>query len=985
MLKQWIVCACLGATIACSNQGGSGSDEVRSTSSRSAEALLGSGVSTEVLFDDPVSIPLYTYAPGPLSISADPNGFLVSWLDARESRGSNGLPEAAAHVVATRVSNSGVVGNLSGLVLSTGVVWGWSSGSARSAFNGQYYLVAWHKLRPPATNPLEYNLSDPSEIEAIRVSATGEPLDAEPFVVSTLPAGDASRIDAVLSNGGGFLVAWSGEKSSSAPGQVQSRTLSFGGSEAVLDPVTTYPFSGSDPSKYAFIFNGLNYVAAFVNPGNTGFTIAGLSHAASSDCAAIASPSIDAVALGTNGAGEVLVAYRGRVVPQNGPCTVGTQAVLIGADGLQKAPPISLGSSSALPTVNYVNGKYFVAGFQIDPSTNVASPTTSPLPATVACNASTCLAAVGTAVSRLSSAGVSLDELPISISAPAREQNEPIVTAGAGKYLAVWYEQSSDYDRVIHAGRLDAQGASLDPNPLLIAGNNGLIKDVGFDGTDFLVVWATQLPTNDWSVRLTRISSAGVLKDPLGIELNGVGSNVVMACATTECLVAWSTATLGVTYAKRVAPDGGLLDSPPVQLLSKASPAMLAYADGAYVLQYLTSDFDQPIDTDHPGKFLLQKLDLTGHAVGAPMPVPGTPQALRRCGSGYITRTFVLVGSTFTWFASLLDSNAQIVQAKLDLGDGIIWEPISSASLTTGCAIAWARRTDSWDIYGKLLSTDGGLTSSALPIAADAFNEFRPALAAGADGKILAVYRHFIAQLPYGSFRIAARLIEPSAFALGTLGTGGSGGGSTGGAGSVPTGGASDVGGSGGQANNTGGQLATGGTLNIGGSGGELNGSGGQLATGGTSHIGGSGDGAAGGMGGAVSRGGATNTGAVGGAAETGEGGEINTGEGGSSGGAPAGGSLATAGTVQSGGGVAAGGVAATAGTAQEAAGARGGHHSGGTGCAVSLRSAPLRTALPTALLLIAFAGWRRSRRASSRVSRGSRTLAIVSSFWQSS
>jgi hypothetical protein len=29
-------------------------------------------------------------------------------------------------------------------------------------------------------------------------------------------------------------------------------------------------------------------------------------------------------------------------------------------------------------------------------------------------------------------------------------------------------------------------------------------------------------------------------------------------------------------------------------------------------MQYLTSDFDEPIDADHPGKFLLQELDSLG-------------------------------------------------------------------------------------------------------------------------------------------------------------------------------------------------------------------------------------------------------------------------------------------------------------------------------------------------------------------------------------
>lgn len=82
----------------------------------------------------------------------------------------------------------------------------------------------------------------------------------------------------------------------------------------------------------------------------------------------------------------------------------------------------------------------------------------------------------------------------------------------------------------------------------------------------------------------------------------------------------------------------------------------------------------------------------------------GSPQTLRPCGSGYFTRTFKLVGgSTFTWFVSMLDSNAQVVQEHLDLGGVPIWEPIPSASTATGCVVAWAQgANDSWDIYGSI-------------------------------------------------------------------------------------------------------------------------------------------------------------------------------------------------------------------------------------------------------------------------------------------
>lgn len=983
MQKRWFSGVLVAATVACSNQGSPGSEDIQQTGSRYLQALHRSGISEEVLLDQPVSIPLFSEAAGPLNISADPNGFLVTWLDSRESRGSNAPAAAQSHVVSTRVSNSGVVANPSGSFLSTGPLWNIRAGGiagAHSAFNGQYYLIAWHQLTP-STYPLEINLSEPSEIDAVRVSTTGELLDAAPFAVSTLPAGDLSNVDAVLSNGNGFFVAWSGENSSSTPGQVQGRSLSFAGSEPELAPVTTYPVSGGDGSKYAFTFNGIDYQTAFVNAGNTGFTVGALNHPASSDCTAIASPSIDALALATNGAGETLVVYRGRVMPQNGPCTVGTKAVLIGANGLEKAPSISLGASTALPAVSYVNGKYFAAGFEIDPATNIASPSSSHVPTTLACNASACLGVVGGGVSRLSSTGAPLDNPPIVVSTPARAENEPIVTAGAGEYLAVWYEQTGDYDdRSIRAGRLDASGASLDATALPIAGRYTFIIDAGFNGTDFVVLWTDVLAPNGHAFFLTRISPTGQVKDPTGIELSGVAGSVVMACAASECLVAWADenyANPGAIRSTRLAADGTMLDSPPVQVLPRGITAMLAATNSGYVLEYITSN--QPIDSDNPGKVLLQKLAPTGQPVGAPLPVAGTPQALRPCGSGYVTRTFVLVDGRFTWFASLLDSNARALEANIDLGSSSVWEPIASASLANGCAITWAQFSDNWDIYGKLLSSDAGLTSAPLPIAIDAFTEFGPALATGADGKMLLVYRHFITQAPYGSYRIAARLIDPPAFALGTLGGGGSADASSGGASSLPIGGASGVAGVGGESNSTGGQIATGGVSNSGGTGGESNSggqlptggmsnsggssgtesnTGGQVAAGGVSNNGGSGDQNAAGMGGAVTTGGLSESGGAAGNAENSEGGEAGADD-------PSGGARATGGT---GGGHSAGAGPAddvAGATGEGAVGGRNRHESGGNGggCALSPRRTPMRGALPVAFMLLAFAGWRRAHR----------------------
>ena len=847
---------------------------------QSTAALSSTGISSEVLLDSPVVFPRDTDQ-NVYEIAADPSGFLVTWFDGRESSGIDSFVGAQPHIYAARVSNSGMVETPTGLALSRGdPVWGQSH--VRSAFNGQNYLVAWHKLTRSPTVAYGPDWTLPSAIEARRVSQAGELVDAAPFVISVLPAGDQSAVDIVLSNGNGFFVAWVG-KTSATVGPVQSRTVSFVDSAPVLGPVTTYPFPASDHSKYAFASGGLGYVVASVNSDSTGFTVGGLSHAATSDCATGAR--IDSVALGSNGSGELLVAYTGFVMTNGSVCSFATKALQIGADGLQKAPAVVI-RPFEVPVkpveVNYINGKYLVAGFQLDPATNTVSPspvTTSP--SKFACNAGACLAAVGAGVSRLSSAGVLLDDPPIRVNSSASAEIDPHVVAGAGEYLAVWHDIRALPDNPylpLHAGRLDANGAPLDATPIAIA-PHGYFCNAEFDGTDFLVRW-----TGLGILSQTRISPAGVVKDS------------------------------GPAPAGPQGPCGP-----------------------------------------------------TGNGVN--LGVSSIPFA---CGSQFVTFKPTAYSDWYRNAASLVDLNGTVLQADLNLG-GVAWAGDALpgvASTAAGCVIAWSQSVgDTHDVYANFVNDDGTVVLDApLPIATDAaFNEVAPALAEGADGKILVAYSHFINQASYGHLRIAARLVEPSAFVPGASGSGGTGGEASGVGGSVPTGGALASAGSGGDpVGGTGGWLNTagatvggwgeagnvsGGAASAGGAGGSTS-SGGSLAAGGTESESGGGSS----PGGAVS-GGSTQT--DGGSMPSGNGGGAMQSIGGESGtnqsiGGESGTGESSGGSMQSSAGE----------SSADKAGAPGGHGSDGSGCAISSHRRPLRGAPPVVSMLIALLAWRCSRRA---------------------
>src|SRR6187402_1552632 len=98
MKRQWLACACFAMVVACAGpRSSSDSDDAARTPSRRSEALAGR-VSTEVLLGEPVSVPAQG---GPLYISADPTGFLVTWGDAREVNSGGSFVGAQGHLVAT--------------------------------------------------------------------------------------------------------------------------------------------------------------------------------------------------------------------------------------------------------------------------------------------------------------------------------------------------------------------------------------------------------------------------------------------------------------------------------------------------------------------------------------------------------------------------------------------------------------------------------------------------------------------------------------------------------------------------------------------------------------------------------------------------------------------------------------------------------------------------------------------------------------------
>lgn len=185
------------------------------------------------------------------------------------------------------------------------------------------------------------------------------------------------------------------------------------------------------------------------------------------------------------------------------------------------------------------------------------------------------------------------------LGAPAEEQDWAHIAAGESSYLAVWqdvrsvlsgqvntaYNPLTGNQTDIYAARIDGDGAVIDTCPIVIAneGRNQDYPQVEWNGESWLVVYKSERP--DWyfftDILARRVSSDGEILDanPISIRLeqndpaNDRGDYPSVVSDGTNLIVVWQDVTWqpnGVGWpnvsATRIAPDGTVLDNPPLVL-----------------------------------------------------------------------------------------------------------------------------------------------------------------------------------------------------------------------------------------------------------------------------------------------------------------------------------------------------------------------------------------------------------------------------------
>ncbi|UCF80588.1 MAG: hypothetical protein JSV08_08795 [Acidobacteriota bacterium] len=222
---------------------------------------------------------------------------------------------------------------------------------------------------------------------------------------------------------------------------------------------------------------------------------------------------------------------------------------------------------------------------------------------------------------RVASDGTVLDPAGVAVSTAADWQLYPSVASNGTDYFVAWQDQRSGADWDIYGARVTAGGSVLEPSGIAIStqADNQLDPAVASDGVDYLVVWEDirNSATTGWDiygarvqasdgllldgppdtggiaiatlsggtnpsvasngtdyfvvwpgVKGTRVTSAGIVLDPSGIDISTApGSQVVPSIASngTDYFVAWEDTRSGSLgsldiFGTRVTESGTVLD-----------------------------------------------------------------------------------------------------------------------------------------------------------------------------------------------------------------------------------------------------------------------------------------------------------------------------------------------------------------------------------------------------------------------------------------
>ena len=395
------------------------------------------------------------------------------------------------------------------------------------AFDGVNFLVVWRDDRGGG-----YDYSD---IYGARVTLQGTVLDPGGIAISQAAGGQFSP--ALAFDGANFLVVWHDYLHGIYSDICGARVTPQG---TVLDPSGFVVSQGG--AEPAVSFDGANFLVVWENGGvrGTRVTPQGTVLDSAGFVISVTEYSVSPPAIAFGG-GEFLVAWddnRGVTECDIYGARVTPQGVVLDSAGIVISHTTS---DEFYPALSF-DGANFLVAWQVSD-----------------------VSASDIYGARVTSAGEVLDPAGIAISRAANEQYTPVVGFDGANFLVTWLDCRSGWD--IYGARVTPQGTVLDPAGTAIsqAANGQGSPAIGFDGANFLVVWADCRSGSYGDIYGARVTPEGLVLDTTGIAISIATDHQafpVLALDGAGFLTVWEDYRNGNAdvYGSRVTSQGAVLD-----------------------------------------------------------------------------------------------------------------------------------------------------------------------------------------------------------------------------------------------------------------------------------------------------------------------------------------------------------------------------------------------------------------------------------------
>jgi hypothetical protein len=377
----------------------------------------------------------------------------------------------------------------------------------------------------------------------------------------------------------------------------------------------------------------------------------------------------------------------------------------------------------------------------------------------------------------LSASGAVTAPAAVTSSGPAQVRPD-IAGSLTGGWLVVFQEMTSGQNRIL-AQRLDAIGAPLDPQPFELASGDATILGprVAWNGSLWLVVWEDRLPNSGLmtaQVFARRVLPDGTVLDPAPIGVMPGNYPDVAAVGDVFLVVSSEEPYNHVRYIRSMrvrGSDGALLDGS-VQTVGgsySVAPSVTALGARWLVAWQRHSTHDSPYSSIRAA-FV--------DAAGAPQgdfSVESSPTSTNRAPS-----LAAAGGLGSVAWSDGLDVRLRQIQADgtlLGVPSGTLLATAPNAQFTpciasdgSGWFAAWndyrihpVLEAGLGDVFGTRIDAAGAvLDPGGLAVAGDPYEPEGNPSAAGDGGTSVTVFADYRVEAPFGTYRIAVRTIHKS-------------------------------------------------------------------------------------------------------------------------------------------------------------------------------------------------------------------------------